>query len=351
MDSPGRGLPVQPPAILRLPSGRRTLFLRPVNALSNLLGNQDGVADPARGDVLCRPATGADVTPALRLILGSSGRLADESQVMDFIRFTSRRGLGLSDLQVVLVRDSLVWAVLPMVSPGRTMLLFTAPVEFAGNHTAAIETTIENICRHFASRDVQLAQMLLDPADEITISAYKRCRFQHMAELIYLHRTLRRAPAPQALPPNFVLQSYSAKTHAAFAAAILASYQDSLDCPPLNGLRDVQDIMAGHKAAGEFDPQDWLLLTLNEEPVGVLLLSRTISGDGMELVYLGLAPKFRGHGLGDHLMKYAEYRVCQRKLTRLTLAVDSKNEPALRLYFRHGMQRLTSKVALMKELR
>jgi ribosomal protein S18 acetylase RimI-like enzyme len=230
------------------------------------------------------------------------------------------------------------------------MLLFTAPVEFAGNHTGAIESVIEEVCKHFAARDVQLAQMLLDPADGITIEAFKRCRFRHMAELIYLHRTLRRAPAPPPPPSNFQIQTYSTQTHAAFATAILASYQNSLDCPPLNGLRNVQDIMAGHQAAGDFDPQEWFLLSLGDEPVGVLLLSRTLAADGMELVYLGLSPTVRGHGLADYLMKMAEWRVCQRKLSRLTLAVDSKNEPALRLYYRHGMQRLTSKVALMREI-
>jgi mycothiol synthase len=337
-------------AILRLPSGRRTLFLRAVNALSNLLGNRDQVMNGSRSDIVSRVATGAEVVPALRLILGSNGRLAEESQVMDFIRFTSHRGAGLSDLHVVLVREQLVWAVLPMVSPGRTMLLFTAPVEFAGDHAGAIELAIDGVCKHFAARDVQLAQMLLDPADEITIGAFKHCGFRHMAELIYLHRSIRRAPAPPPLPPNFRIQTYSADTHAAFETAILSSYQNSLDCPPLNGLRKVQDIILGHKAAGDFDPQDWFLLSLGDEPVGAVLLSRTLAADGMELVYLGLAPRVRRHGLADYLMKVAEARVSQRKLSRLTLAVDSKNEPALRLYYRHGMQRLTSKVALMREL-
>jgi ribosomal protein S18 acetylase RimI-like enzyme len=35
----------------------------------------------------------------------------------------------------------------------------------------------------------------------------------------------------------------------------------------------------------------------------------------------------------------------------LTLAVDSKNEPALRLYFRHGMQRIAARVAMIRDLR
>ncbi|HSV13144.1 MAG TPA: GNAT family N-acetyltransferase, partial [Tepidisphaeraceae bacterium] len=140
------------------------------------------------------------------------------------------------------------------------------------------------------------------------------------------------------------------QTHAAFAAAIIASYENSLDCPPLNGIRDVEDIIAGHKAAGEFDPADWFVLMHHEAPVAVLLLSRTIHGDAMELVYLGVAPQARGHGLGDHLMRIAAHRMIERKIRRMTLAVDNLNTPALRLYHRHGLQRVASKLAMMRRL-
>ena len=337
-----------PIAILRLPGGRLTLFLRPVNALSNLLGRRNDEDCDAPGDVISRAATGADVVPALRLILGANGRAADESQAMDFIRFTTRRGVNLSDLWVLLARDHLVWATLPMISPGRTMLLFTAPVEFAGKHISAVESAIGEVCGHFALRDVQLAQILLDPGETPTISTYERCGFKRMAELVYLQRTIKRAAVPTPLPAGFVMQSYSPGTHALFAKAILAGYENSLDCPPLNGLRSVEDIIAGHKSAGEFDAQDWQVLTYQGEPSAVLMLSRTLMGDGMELVYLGVSPRIRGHGVGSYLMRLAEARVNQRKLSRLTLAVDSLNEPALRLYYRHGMQRLTSKVAMMR---
>jgi ribosomal protein S18 acetylase RimI-like enzyme len=34
----------------------------------------------------------------------------------------------------------------------------------------------------------------------------------------------------------------------------------------------------------------------------------------------------------------------------LSLAVDSRNQPALRLYYRHGMRRIGSRVALLREL-
>jgi ribosomal protein S18 acetylase RimI-like enzyme len=51
------------------------------------------------------------------------------------------------------------------------------------------------------------------------------------------------------------------------------------------------------------------------------------------------------------LVRQALTTTAAAKLPRLSLAVDSRNEPALRLYYRHGMQRVCSKVALMRDLR
>lgn len=292
----------------------------------------------------------AEVAPALRLILGSGGYLADEAQVADFLRLAALRGIRLADLWLAEIERRMVWAVLPMVSPGRTMLMFGAPAKFAGSRTDAVVQTLDAACRQFTQRNVQLAQALLEPADELTINLYQAAGFRQMAELLYLQRTLRRTVTPPPLPDDCQLHSYSSQTHAGFAAATLGSYEQSLDCPPLNGVRGIEDILAGHQAAGEFDPADWFLLTIREKPAGVLLLSRTIPGDAMELVYLGLCPWARGRGLGGLLLRMAEARLSERKLVRLSLAVDAQNAPALRLYYRHGMQRVTSKIALMKRL-
>ncbi|HSV14475.1 MAG TPA: hypothetical protein VLI90_09455, partial [Tepidisphaeraceae bacterium] len=174
--------------------------------MSNLAGEDDGVAHATDavdlgGGVLCRRATPPDVLPALRMILGASGHLAEEAQAADFMRITTRRGVQLSDIHVADTREGLIWAVLPMLSPGRTMLLMGASVHFAGEYLPAVRQVIENVCQKFADRGVQLAQALLDPADPHTLQSYMSAGFERMAELIYLHRTLRRAPAPPPLPP------------------------------------------------------------------------------------------------------------------------------------------------------
>jgi ribosomal protein S18 acetylase RimI-like enzyme len=318
-----------------------------VNPLSNL----DQEYDAAQ--LACRPATPAQIPAALRLILGNAAQDATDSQISDFIRFAEQRGIRLSDLQVIQANGRLIWAILPMVNPGRTVLYFAAPVRAAASHPAAVGTAIESICRTMAQQNIQLAQVLLDPSDQATIDTYLHHGFSSMAELIYLHRAIRPFSLPAQPPPpgaEFQLQSYSAANHASFAAAIVASYQNSLDCPALNGVRDIEDVITGHQSAGEFDPADWLLLSRHGQPAAVLLLMRTPQVDAMELVYLGLAPPVRGLGIGKYLMELALYRVRQRNLAGLTLAVDSRNTPAIKLYHRHGMQRLMSKVALMRNL-
>jgi mycothiol synthase len=299
------------------------------------------------------------------MIFSSSGPApADDTQVGDFIRFAGHRGIQLAELQLLVDRpaggaadaagERLLWAVLPIYNPGRTMLLLGASAVTASGAGAggAMRAGVESLCRSGATRGVQLAQVLLDPADRTTIDLYEPAGFRIMAELIYLHRTLRRAPPPAApAPAGFTLESYSQANHTRFAAGILASYVDSQDCPALNGIRNIDDVIAGHKASGDFDPSDWLLISHDGEPAGVLLLNRSGQMGGMELVYLGLAPAVRRKGFGQWAMSLALARVWQHKLSSLTLAVDAGNAQALRLYHRFGMQRVMSKLALMRELK
>jgi ribosomal protein S18 acetylase RimI-like enzyme len=291
------------------------------------------------------------VVPALRLILAQGGQPADESHAADFMRFTARRGISLTGVWVVpnLAGDRLLWASLPMVSPGRTLLMFAAPADVTD--PAALASGVDTVCRYHGERGIQLAQALLDPADSATADAYVARSFEPVAELLYLQKTIRKASPVPAVPKGLRLATYSAGTHAAFARGIQDSYQESLDCPPLNGVRDIEDVIAGHKSAGEFDPDDWFVLTdADDASLGVLLLSRTGSGDGMELVYLGLAPAARGRGLGDYLFRQAEARAAAVKMRLMSLAVDSINAPAIALYHRHGMQQIASKRALMRRL-
>jgi ribosomal protein S18 acetylase RimI-like enzyme len=113
----------------------------------------------------------------------------------------------------------------------------------------------------------------------------------------------------------------------------------------------MEDVIAGHKATGLFDPTAWHLLMEQTQPRGVLILSPAPHNELLELVYLGLSPESRGKGLGDVLMRLALNEVKRLDRSELSLAVDSRNEPALKLYFRHGLRRVGSRLALLRDLR
>jgi mycothiol synthase len=321
-----------------------------VGLLSNLLGFKDGRADPD-APLIIRPSTAADLEPALRLILSPPGSAADAKSIQEFIVFTHDRGIGFDGLHVALQGAKTVSAMLPIISPGRTMLLL-CPSGGQGKVTdAATGQLIDPVCQYGRTHDIELAQTLVDPQDTALEQTFSAGGFTRMAELHYLHGQASADAAMPRLPDGLAWTTYSAETRALFGQTILDSYQNSLDCPALNGRRSIDDIIAGHQASGSFDPQLWFLLREGETALGVLLLSESLRSDAVELVYLGLSPAARGRKLGELMMRQTFAMVAQRKLPRLCLAVDSLNTPALKLYYRHGMQRIASKFAMLRDLR
>ena len=62
------------------------------------------------------------------------------------------------------------------------------------------------------------------------------------------------------------------------------------------------------------------------------LLNPASQGQCVELVYLGLALFARGRGLGRRLLRHGIRLLRGRRERLMTLAVDDRNAPALRLY-------------------
>jgi ribosomal protein S18 acetylase RimI-like enzyme len=303
------------------------------------------------------------VRSALSLILAPSDRLAAEREVTDFLKLAAQRAIDLNHISVAQDGNRLLWALLSMPTLGRTLQLLSPNYIF---DTAQIEPAgrlIDSVCEDYARRGNVLAQVLIDPSSTGVRALYARHGFIEMAELKYLQAAPRITKPMAELPADYFLQTYSDASHGFFAEAIRASYRESLDCPALNGLRDMDDVIAGHRSAAgpagaaDFDPSLWRVLLHRPPdggkpvPHGVLLLCRIDPNDAMELVYIGLAPEARGRGLGSMLVRQALAEAAADNRRRLTLAVDSRNAPALALYFRHGFQKIGEKVALIRDMR
>jgi len=316
-----------------------------MSALSNLFRPRD--ARPPGYRAVLR----GEIEPAMRLIVGNACGPASDEQVLDFLSFALDRGMDVNAAWIAEVGGKIEWALLPVVSPGKTMLLFTPTRLPRRELRGVVAGCSDAVNQHYARRGVLLSQLLIEPSETALLTAYAGCGYTRLAELYYLQASIRGNEPMPGLPPGWEVSTYSPENHAVFGATIFDSYEGSKDCPSLNGARDVQDVMAGHKAAGDFDARLWFLLRENGQPLGTLLLNRSAGNTSVELVYLGIIPAARGRGVGDFLMQWALAVSGLEDRRHLSLAVDSQNNPALRLYYRHGLMRIGSRVAMVRDIR
>ena len=145
---------------------------------------------------------------------------------------------------------------------------------------------------------IKIVQVILEPSDAAGENRLRRRRPGTPGES-RLHGTPHRFFAARRrqqleLPPECRLETYRPETHDFFRTAIEASYEGTLDCPALAGMREMEDVIEGHKGVGVFDPALWSVLLLDSKPAGCLLLAEIPSRRALETVYLGLAPEAQG---------------------------------------------------------
>ena len=321
--------------------------------LSNLpfLRTLLGSAEEDQSPVTLAIAEPADLAQATQSLLADASGHVDPDGANEMIRLSQAFSQPAGGVWIARQSGKIISTILPVVSPGRTMLLF-APNTLKGEVAArATRDLLDAVCRHATSQGIQLAQALLDPNNSALIELFTTVGFTHLAKLVYLHGHAPRTAPDLNLPPNWRLLTYSPQTHGRFARTIQATYRDSLDCPVLSGTRDMEDVIIGHKATGEFNAARWYLLCDGDQDLGVLLLSRIPRTDALELVYIGIVPEQRGKGAGDLLLRQAMRAVVEAGHARLSLAVDASNTPAMQLYWRHGLQAITSKLAMLRHLK
>jgi mycothiol synthase len=117
---------------------------------------------------------------------------------------------------------------------------------------------------------------------------------------------------------------------------IRRTYEDTLDCPRLTGVRSLNDVLASHRAAGIYQPKWWWLALRNGEAAGCILVNAAKTPFTAEIVYMGAAKEFRGKGLGIAMLQHARRETQREGVQRLRLSVDANNVYAKRLYERFG---------------
>jgi ribosomal protein S18 acetylase RimI-like enzyme len=181
----------------------------------------------------------------------------------------------------------------------------------------------------------------------------ERNGFQHVTTLWYMRR-----PVDHSLgvvgKSRLNFRPYDRDDSALFAATLMRTYEGTRDCPEVNGVRTLQEILDGHAADAGLSVKTgtgplelrvvspfsrWWLALDGDRPAGVLLVTESAEWQAWEVAYVGVVPELRGQGLGRELMLKALVEAQAAEVVQLTLCVDARNSPAISLYQQLGFDR------------
>ena len=93
------------------------------------------------------------------------------------------------------------------------------------------------------------------------------------------------------------------------------------------------------------------LFIVAQDEAGKLLgyLGMYFSPDDMGIMNVAVTPSHRGRGIGDELLTYAMDRAYERRVSQVYLEVRISNDPAKRLYEKHGLKPLGIRKGLYED--
>jgi mycothiol synthase len=227
-------------------------------------------------------------------------------------------------------------AILAQLLPGRTAQVWL-PRLVPEESVEITHILFQAMNSWLREHHVELAQMLFEQINEIEERLLGEEGYDYLADLLYLACLPGEFPVS---PPKSDLEfcPYEPTNRERLKTVIDASYRNSLDCPKLNDVRDMDAVVEGYQSAGKFRPELWSIVRNEGRDVGCLLLADYPEYDNVELVYMGVATGWRGRGWGKDIARFAEWQTRCLRRARLVLAVDAANRPAIAMYSAAGFR-------------
>jgi len=252
----------------------------------------------------------------------------------EFLRLIASGDVDAADLLVAVDATGVCGGMVAQPLPGH--LGVVAPP--SADDPAIADALVLAAIAHLEKNHVRLVQAYLDADADPVALEHGGFRFVTRIE----HRRLASIKSGgtaspcgigqgDAVPPLSGIVFDKAFDPALFAATLVATHEGSLDAPEANIGATAEEIDSGYAATCE----RWLAVE-DEQPVGVLILSKTMTTG--EIEYFGVVPAARGRGVGAAILHHAMDSFRNRGLTNVSVAVDERNIPARKLYDRLGFQ-------------
>jgi len=301
----------------------------------------------------CPPQDAKQRRAMLSVLMEQPGLSAFEinERVDALIGYADRRGVSLEHCLCAMDRGEIVTACLCVDAPGRMSSVF---LPSAASRLKPIDVVVGLLTEAAVlgkQRGLCILQGSAAPEADLEAQVYKRASFEYLTRLIYMELDLTLPMGQIDRKRTTSFRQYDTSMHALFSQVVQGTYEGSLDCVALNGIRDIEDVLASHRGTGKFDSGLWQMAMVENEPAGVILLSALPERMACEVAYMGVLPSWRGKGVGKTLLSRGIDLARERSLGTLTLSVDENNTPALGLYRLWGFQESLQRDIWVRSLR
>lgn len=287
---------------------------------------------------------------ALNLVL-SQRPVAERMQLAEALanhRLGHAKGAGFQGLLEARVGGQTVGAALAVLQSGRTALTYqpritaTAP---AGTRELLHQAILQFLNQH----GVCLAQEVL-PLDALAdADRAKALGYTIEVELLYMAAELVPSTIRRPTQTPVDLSLYAPASEQRLAALLNRSFEQTLDCPEVNGVRSSIESLQSYAETGTSGTSLWGILRHEDSDIGCVLVAQHAS-QSAELVYLGLIPEVRGRGWSRHAIGWANWLAASANCAAISVAVDRRNTPAIKAYHSSGFEQFDARRVMLRIL-
>lgn len=290
------------------------------------------MTSPAHRRFAISPARTEELTAAFQLIFRHLGSAEQETRVRNALELVRLGEVLREGILVARGDEGLVGVVVCLPVPGASGLVWPPQVVEHGERVEVEDQLIRRATFWLRQRGAKLAQSLLLKEEADLGIPLERNGFRHITDLWYMRHSLELPAQLLLAEERLTYRPYLSGEQDMFHETLLRTYEDTLDCPEVNGVREIGEIIEGHLAQGMGKADHWWLALADGQPVGVLVLVEPPDWNGWDIAYLGVVPKARGRGFGRELTRKALLEARVGEAAQLTLSVDARNQPAWNLY-------------------
>jgi len=294
-----------------------------------------------------------DIKPALHLALPSAARADHDlpARVDHFLNYLAAQDLEIDWKLGIVTQGRLVGSALGVVSPGKIAMILTSSCTPETAMSDAVIQALEVLEQKAQHAGLAILQSLIPPDCADRAQVMGKAGYAFLADMRYLTLKVPRSLPPEPRHPEVVVEHCRSVDDVVFRNTLGRTYEGSLDCPGLNGLRTMEEIVLSHRHTGIHDPRLWLIAKVGADPVGVVLLTHVPLQSAMEIVYVGVVPEARGCSYGNYLVRLAIEHAVRIHSEHLMLAVDHRNHFARKIYASLGFKETDRRHAWIRKLR